>query len=71
MSESQDHLGGFVPSPCLGICTMEGEYCAGCYRTLNEIAMWGTLENDQKRELIKVLDERKALDREGNLRKIE
>lgn len=31
------------PSPCVGICTMQGDYCYGCGRTGDEIAAWGTM----------------------------
>lgn len=31
------------PSPCVGICTLKGEYCYGCGRTSDEIAAWGSL----------------------------
>lgn len=63
-----DHLDGFVPSPCIGICTMEGDFCAGCYRTLDEIASWSSLSNEQKRATVAELEKRKELDREGKLR---
>ena len=49
-------------SPCISICkmTLEG-YCAGCYRTANEIRDWRTLTEDQQRNLIDILRERKGL----------
>jgi predicted Fe-S protein YdhL (DUF1289 family) len=28
-------------SPCVGICIMEGDYCIGCGRTIDEIAQAG------------------------------
>ena len=31
------------PSPCVGICTLNGDHCYGCGRTSDEIAHWGTL----------------------------
>ncbi|HEX6827743.1 MAG TPA: DUF1289 domain-containing protein [Burkholderiales bacterium] len=33
---------GEVPSPCVKVCTMDPVrgVCAGCYRTLEEIAGW-------------------------------
>lgn len=38
-------------SSCAGACRMDGETCSGCGRTLNEIAHWGTI-NDEERKLI-------------------
>lgn len=28
-------------SPCIGVCRMEGDRCAGCHRTLDEIRKAG------------------------------
>jgi len=67
MSESENHLDGFVPSPCIGVCTLEGDYCAGCYRTTKEIAEWPGLSNEEKRDLMLVLAKRQALDQRGEL----
>ena len=35
--------GPTLPSPCVGICTLQGAHCYGCGRTSNEIAAWDTL----------------------------
>lgn len=32
-----------VPSPCVGVCTLQGETCYGCGRTTDEIATWADL----------------------------
>lgn len=44
---------GPVASPCLSICAMDDAtgLCRGCFRTLGEIAAWGTLEDDARREV--------------------
>lgn len=34
------------PSPCVGICTLKGDTCYGCGRSVEEIAAWGTLSAD-------------------------
>lgn len=42
-----------VPSPCSSVCKM-GEasgLCEGCLRTLDEIAAWGSLDEDGKRKI--------------------
>ena len=43
--------GAPVPSPCLSVCRMEkgSALCAGCFRTLDEIAAWGRLPDGGKR----------------------
>ncbi len=42
-----------VPSPCIGVCKMDDKanWCVGCYRSLDEIASWSRLADDQKRAL--------------------
>lgn len=39
------------PSPCISVCTMEigNGLCRGCLRTLDEIAVWSTLDDNTKR----------------------
>ena len=40
-----------VPSPCINVCNMDERtgLCAGCYRTLEEIAQWSAYTPEQKR----------------------
>ncbi len=42
---------GPVPSPCVSICQMDAAtgLCAGCLRTLDEIAAWGAQGDDARR----------------------
>ncbi|MFZ0390795.1 MAG: DUF1289 domain-containing protein [Calditrichia bacterium] len=43
-----------VKSPCVGICAIaQNELCAGCFRTLEEIAQWNTLPDAAKRKILK------------------
>ena len=51
-----------VPSPCTSVCVIDpvSGVCAGCYRTLDEIAGWIELTNDARRELIAGLPARRA-----------
>jgi len=39
-----------VPSPCIGVCKMDEQagWCAGCFRTLDELRGWGTASNERK-----------------------
>ena len=50
-ASSDATLDGHVPSPCISVCMMDaGERaCVGCFRTLDEIAAWGMLDDDAKR----------------------
>jgi predicted Fe-S protein YdhL (DUF1289 family) len=42
-----------VPSPCLSVCRMDaaGTLCIGCYRTLDEIALWSRADDATKRQI--------------------
>ncbi len=42
-----------APSPCNSICTMNSHsgFCNGCFRTLNEIATWGSMAETTKRQV--------------------
>jgi predicted Fe-S protein YdhL (DUF1289 family) len=50
------------PSPCLGICIMDPRtrQCRGCLRTVDEIAHWYEASPAEKRELLAVLEVRRA-----------
>lgn len=39
-----------VPSPCTSVCRMDARtgWCEGCARTLDEIAAWSTMSDDEK-----------------------
>ena len=51
-----------VPSPCISVCRMmpRSGLCAGCFRTLDEIAGWGTLGTAAKRAVLADLPARSA-----------
>ncbi|MEO7391844.1 MAG: DUF1289 domain-containing protein [Ramlibacter sp.] len=55
-----------VPSPCLSVCRMDpnSELCAGCFRTLDEIAAWSRMPDDGKRRVWRLIAQR-ALASEG------
>ena len=56
-----------VPSPCVNICQMNERtgWCEGCLRTIDEIAAWSSLTDDEKRRVWRRLDARRALAGEG------
>lgn len=47
-------------SPCVAVCRMDDAtgLCAGCLRTLDEIAAWGVLDDDERRAVWGALGER-------------
>jgi len=51
-----------VPSPCISVCTMDpaGAVCIGCFRTLDEIALWSVLDAAAKRAVLAALPARRA-----------
>lgn len=51
-----------VTSPCNSVCAIDpvNGLCAGCYRTLDEIAGWSELSDDAKRALIVALSARRV-----------
>ena len=51
-----------VPSPCVNICRMEAAsgLCAGCWRTIDEIAAWSKMDDDGKRRVWQAIALRKA-----------
>jgi len=52
-----------VPSPCISICVIDEPtgLCAGCYRTLDEIAGWIDLSAAERRAVVANLALRRAL----------
>jgi uncharacterized protein len=52
-----------VASPCVSVCVIDEAtgLCAGCYRTLEEIASWIDLGNAARRTLLAELERRRAL----------
>lgn len=46
-----------VRSPCVDVCRMDAAsgLCAGCWRTIDEIAAWSKLDDDGKRAVWRVI----------------
>jgi len=47
-----------LPSPCVSVCRMdvaEG-FCAGCLRTLDEIAGWGSIDDATRRRVWRAIE---------------
>ena len=53
-------LAGDVPSPCLSVCRMDPstDVCEGCFRTLDEIAAWGRMGDEDKRKVWALIAQR-------------
>jgi predicted Fe-S protein YdhL (DUF1289 family) len=51
-----------VPSPCIDVCRIDADngLCQGCWRTLDEIAAWSTLEAPARRAVWALLPPRAA-----------
>ncbi len=51
-----------VPSPCRSICKMDAAsgFCAGCLRTIEEIAGWSKADDAQRRRIWTLLPDRVA-----------
>lgn len=47
-----------LPSPCVSVCSMAGEFCGGCLRTLDEIAAWGAASDADKRVIWARIEQR-------------
>jgi uncharacterized protein len=49
-----------IASPCNKVCVMNEAtgLCRGCYRTLDEIARWGTMSDDERAAVLAALQAR-------------
>ena len=50
-------------SPCVNVCQMDeaSGWCRGCLRTIDEIAFWSVLDDDDKHAVVAELPERRVL----------
>ena len=52
--------GGEVISPCINVCKMEAGLCAGCFRSIDEIARWATAGDEEKRLILSAVAQRRT-----------
>jgi hypothetical protein len=54
-----------IASPCNKVCVMDAEqrYCLGCRRTLEEIAAWGSMTDEEQRVVLEKLERRRNYSR--------
>ena len=52
-----------LETPCIDVCEMDGAsgLCIGCGRTLDEIAQWAAMSNEERRAIMAILPARKTL----------
>jgi predicted Fe-S protein YdhL (DUF1289 family) len=50
-----------IPSPCIGVCRLDptSGLCAGCMRTLDEIACWPTADEAERLAIVQNLRARR------------
>ncbi len=60
MSERPTPPKGPPPSPCTKVCVLDarGRQCTGCMRTVDEIARWWGMSDDEKRAVLALLPQR-------------
>ena len=51
-----------VASPCINICRMDAAtgWCEGCLRTIDEIATWGQVDDDGRRQILQAIAPRRV-----------
>ena len=59
-----------MKSPCTKVCVMDaaGRHCLGCWRTLDEIAAWPAMSDEEQRAVAAQLEARRraSLQRDMN-----
>lgn len=52
-----------MDSPCIKVCNIDPvtRLCTGCARTLDEIALWSRLSDDQRRHVMSLLPARRRM----------
>ena len=52
-----------IKSPCIDICKLDKEtgICIGCFRTVEEIAKWKKMEDEEKLDVLGKLKDREIL----------
>ena len=58
-----------VASPCINVCKMEAGLCAGCFRTIDEIARWSRIGDDEKRLILLAVAQRRSQPDSGAARR--
>jgi predicted Fe-S protein YdhL (DUF1289 family) len=58
--DAKRRTGHAMPSPCVSVCEMDeaSASCKGCFRTLDEIAVWSILDDAEKLAVWRVIESR-------------
>jgi uncharacterized protein len=61
--DAQRRTGQAMPSPCVSVCEMDeaSASCKGCWRTLDEIAVWSILDDNEKKAVWAAIEARQNL----------
>jgi predicted Fe-S protein YdhL (DUF1289 family) len=51
-----------VESPCINVCRMDEDtgLCLGCFRTIEEIAIWSRATNEQRLRVLLAVERRRV-----------
>jgi predicted Fe-S protein YdhL (DUF1289 family) len=51
-----------IETPCIGVCDIDlsTDWCAGCFRTLAEVAAWSTSSASQRRQILDRVERRRV-----------
>jgi hypothetical protein len=60
-AERRRLLAGGPASPCVAVCRLDERtgFCAGCFRTIDEIRDWIIMMPEQRQAVLERLDERR------------
>jgi predicted Fe-S protein YdhL (DUF1289 family) len=60
--DAQRRTGQAMPSPCVSVCEMDeaSASCKGCFRTLDEIAVWSILDDAEKHAVWVAIEARQS-----------
>jgi uncharacterized protein len=50
-----------IPSPCISQCQMDvvSKLCKGCWRTIDEIIAWSSHDDEAKKQVWRLIEQRK------------
>ena len=57
-----DIVSSIVPSPCKRVCTVIGDHCAACGRTLDEISAWRLMTDKEKKAVWQRIEDKDTND---------
>ena len=57
-------LDNSIPSPCIAVCQIDDAsgLCLGCRRSIDEIREWPILSAEEKRRILRSIEDRKSTD---------